>query len=1173
VSAISFTAVATPPRGGRDDADEIDSALRASIEALVTHFRGPPNNALSSKRESRWGSRGSLAAVTSGKDAGRVTDYEAGPGKSYSPLQFIAAESRTDMAGAFRFARQWLGMEDGRPAPVARPVPSAPTATDDDDRRKAAKVAGILACCVDPHGTLAETYLRNRAIAVDRLPDAVRWRPNAWTGGGAVVFVATDDAGLVRAVQSVYQTLDGRKADLAVKKRTNGTLSGAAVRFADATGNRAEIVLAEGPETALSVWLATGLETWACLGVSNIAKAPVPAGARIIVARDADKPGSPADKNIQATLAKLVKRGFAVSVACPPTDADFNDVLVRGGAGAVLDLIAGAVPYMVPDQPAVAAPISPPPDPAAPSVEQVRDMLRDNLGSLPREVQAYRIALGQHEVHRALREAAPASYSGRRDLRGLAPPVPVQRGVIAATGLGKSSILRESVIQELRRLFPGDPVIVTAPTLSLCEEAAAAARMAGLIAVVIRGRGAPRRDAPAVLPPGDIGAMCLDPAAPEDAAHAIEGAQKAVCVRKEKNGTEQHCEHFDRCPYQNQRKESRGADVIFMAHSHLFTEFPEFLDSPSVVVTDEDFCDHGIEASRTVHCDVLRRTHHVQGTGGRLDHDATALLAEYNQRLATAIESCVGPLTAAALENENIDASVAGDAVRLWWRTKMFSGIRPGMDRRDRRLRRNRVELSNKLVAKMTRLWGIVGDLLSSGDECTAWVKCGAVDACEGTTPGATMTFRKPVATGWGGVFLTIDATMRPERVRPYLPFLKVAAMPYPATPYATIRQVLGAPFSKQKLSETDLRDATKVRRAKDVTTARNHLREILNYISIRAAQYQRCLVIAQLDIVKRLGEMGLPENVAGVHFNALAGIDKWKDVDYCMILGRTDAGPVAAETMAENLTGQPVTARPRPWYPKHAGGSEYHPDPMAEACRWSMVEGGIVQALGRPRGVNRTANTSVLLEVFNDTSLPIPVNETVAWTAPTRADVMASRGVALENLRDRARCFPDLWASEADAKKDSQRTGTNAFKEYTLKEFVPVLVTYRLAGPGQKNRQARFNLGQVPDPRSWLEARLGTLARFEAPGAQSAASASNTEEAAPMSAILPVPVNAIAQLGAPSGALWLATAIRRTTISPPPVNRVPPTERRHRHARPSTRGGWTALSSVEAANHAACAA
>ena len=53
---------------------------------------------------------------------------------------------------------------------------------------------------------------------------------------------------------------------------------------------------------AHEIWEATGRETWACLGISNIGRAPVPDGAPVVIARDGDEPGSKADRQIVEAL-------------------------------------------------------------------------------------------------------------------------------------------------------------------------------------------------------------------------------------------------------------------------------------------------------------------------------------------------------------------------------------------------------------------------------------------------------------------------------------------------------------------------------------------------------------------------------------------------------------------------------------------------------------------------------------------------------------------------------------------------------------------------------------------------------------------------------------------------------------------------------------------------------
>ena len=200
---------------------------------------------------------------------------------------------------------------------------------------KAAKVAGIVASCEDPEGTCVETYLSARGITARPLPPCIRYRPNAYSRYAALVALSTDAAGAVHAVQQIYLNSDGRKAPVKVQKRTNKARDDwsdiAAVRLPGTP----PIVLTEGVETALSVWQATGYETWACLGISNIARAPVPDGVSIVVARDGDEAGSKADKQIRQATTILRGQGRQVTVAEPPPGKDFNDVLVEQGEDAV----------------------------------------------------------------------------------------------------------------------------------------------------------------------------------------------------------------------------------------------------------------------------------------------------------------------------------------------------------------------------------------------------------------------------------------------------------------------------------------------------------------------------------------------------------------------------------------------------------------------------------------------------------------------------------------------------------------------------------------------------------------------------------------------------------------------------------------------------------------------
>ncbi|HXU20722.1 MAG TPA: toprim domain-containing protein, partial [Verrucomicrobiae bacterium] len=204
------------------------------------------------------------------------------------------------------------------------------------------KVDDILASCQPTPGTPVEQYLRTTRGIGATPPDCIRYRPSAFRSYGALVALATDVEGEVLAVQQIYLTEQGTKAPVDVVKRTNKAVDmwaeKAAVRF-PGTG---PLILAEGVETAMSIWQATGREAWACLGIANIGRAPVPDAAPVVIARDGDEPGSKADRALVQAVNALRARGHSVCVAVPPTGEDFNDVLAKQGPDGVKRLVDDA---------------------------------------------------------------------------------------------------------------------------------------------------------------------------------------------------------------------------------------------------------------------------------------------------------------------------------------------------------------------------------------------------------------------------------------------------------------------------------------------------------------------------------------------------------------------------------------------------------------------------------------------------------------------------------------------------------------------------------------------------------------------------------------------------------------------------------------------------------------
>ncbi len=143
-------------------------------------------------------------------------------------------------------------------------------------------------------------------------------------------------------------TIDGRKID-GTPKITNGVMAGCFMRL-PSLRDGSILLLAEGAETALSTWTATGYETWASIG--SIARHDPPTGRQIVVARDDDRLQSPADQGLKRSMSTWLAAGIDVVIATPwpirhQDKTDFNDTIKEGGVEAVRARIAAALepPY------------------------------------------------------------------------------------------------------------------------------------------------------------------------------------------------------------------------------------------------------------------------------------------------------------------------------------------------------------------------------------------------------------------------------------------------------------------------------------------------------------------------------------------------------------------------------------------------------------------------------------------------------------------------------------------------------------------------------------------------------------------------------------------------------------------------------------------------------------
>ncbi len=324
---------------------ELVAALRGRIDDLSIALLGEPNRPLSGKRELRFGSKGAVRVWIAGPRRGGWADF-SGDAKG-DPLGLIKYARQCDFPAALAWARAWLGWpdDDGQPAPV--PIQALPIHERADDAAEAERRADIARRfwqASEPlAGTLAERYL----VEVRTIPPANPWPApvHFHRGTRSLILAATTEDGTIRAVQMVRLTTSARvvlREDGGKLKISRGALAGVAVRL---PGRRdSPLLLAEGPETGLSVWRATGWETWITLG--SMARVVLPPDRPVIVCADDDLLRHPDPRKVAAAraLAKAVQQwrefGHVLTVATPNATrqqdkTDFNDLLRFAGIDAV----------------------------------------------------------------------------------------------------------------------------------------------------------------------------------------------------------------------------------------------------------------------------------------------------------------------------------------------------------------------------------------------------------------------------------------------------------------------------------------------------------------------------------------------------------------------------------------------------------------------------------------------------------------------------------------------------------------------------------------------------------------------------------------------------------------------------------------------------------------------
>jgi predicted P-loop ATPase len=290
---------------------------------------------------------GSCVIHLEGRFAGWGFDHATG--ESAGPIDMIY--HATGLTDARLFA------EAARRARMDLPAPPARIGEPRPDHSR--EIARILEGCAPLGGTVAETYLRSRGLAVPETPDLLFHADltdfdtrRGWCG---MVAIVRDGNG--EPTGGIHRTylLDDGSGKAPPGKKMLGPIAGGAVRLAPLPED-GRIGVAEGIETALAAQAIFGIPSMAALSAEGLRRWRWPDGTtHVTIFADAGHPGMQA----AAGLADRLNLADIPSVIIAPLHGDdFNDDLRRG---------VTASDYTAPDQT--------PPQDAAPAPSTADDLL------------------------------------------------------------------------------------------------------------------------------------------------------------------------------------------------------------------------------------------------------------------------------------------------------------------------------------------------------------------------------------------------------------------------------------------------------------------------------------------------------------------------------------------------------------------------------------------------------------------------------------------------------------------------------------------------------------------------------------------------------------------------------------------------------------------------------
>ncbi len=692
------------------------------------------------------------------------------------------------------------------------------------------------------------------------------------------------------------------------------------------------------------------------------------------------------------------------------------------------------------------------------TVEEAREAVREHAAAFLTRAAAWN-RLGEEE-----QKASPPEHAA----------------LIVTVGGGKSTLTRKALpafIKAMKADRLCHRVLWLVPTLTLADETLAVMQALGIRAAVFRGRDAIVPDA---VPDPDDDAkpeqMCLDLEAAGDALAIGAPVEQAVCG-SDKDGAAR-CPFRASCRYQAQKAPVARADVVITSHQSLFHQLPRAIkEGLGVVIVDESWWQAGLahrdlRAAEFGNEPLAHPVVNKEKSGGNLSASFryvrseldTADLHAFSVRAQAVFlgteEGCF--VSRAAVVAAGLTAEHCALAHTLEWRRKVEGLIYPGMSAESRR---EAVEAGrgNATIPRRAAIWKALEELIRGEATHTGRLQAATRKDKEGTYQAILLHTRAEVRDTVGGLpILYLDATAPMRIVRHFLPRMEVLAEVQAAAPHMRVHQVVGG-WGKTSLVPSPRAAPEENRRREGLC------RWLADFVALKAEG--NGMVITYQAIEQTFAEH--PGGLRTAHFNAQRGLDVFGNVRAIAVVGRPLPQVLELRDMALALTGRAVPledGRQETRGVLMADGTgaginvRAYEDEDLEALRVAITEAEVIQAIGRGRGVNRTADNPLDVFLFADVVAPLPVDRLIRWDAirPGVVERMWARGAVLLSPVDATEAYPDLFGSANAAQLALRRAGsisTSFPYDSTIHRGMtwksPVAVSYRPTGRGQQTRTA----------------------------------------------------------------------------------------------------------------------